>query len=251
MPIAITKLLPTVVHSSPISYMRDGLITSHIFDGKNDPMWQEVMSESRAEFKGLHSLYHEWRLYLAVMLIYNNFINKEKKYYFVECGVGMGMTNYVLQSYLSKKVSNKKLDTFFYFGIDSFSGIDKTKLTVEEFLSVPEYRTKSYGNQDKMALEKRFSKFINHNLIEGIIPEILNSQIPAPDFLHIDMNNSYPEVKALEFFLPQMAEGSIILLDDYAFHSAEIQRLKINEFLKNNTKYVPIGLPTGQGLIII
>ena len=49
------------------------------------------------------------------------------------------------------------------------------------------------------------------------------------------MNNSYPERKAFEFFYPKMKSGSVIIFDDYCFN----QRIS-----------KPLGLPTGQGMLI-
>ncbi len=141
---------------------------------------------------------------------------------------------------------------FKYFGIDTFNGIDKRFLTKEEEVRITPYRLKAYDNQSFDAVNARFSKFNNSKLIQGTIPEILSTlNFSKCNFLHIDMNNALPEVEAISFFLPLMTENSFILLDDYGFGSAYIQRESIDNLFAGRNLPYPISLPTGQGLILI
>jgi hypothetical protein len=53
-------------------------------------------------------------------------------------------------------------------------------------------------------------------LVRGDIPSSLcGYENLSPRFLNIDLNIEFPERRALEFFVPKMASGSIVLLDDY------------------------------------
>ena len=69
----------------------------------------------------------------------------------------------------------------------------------------------------------------------------------SPDFLHIDMNNSYPERKAFEFFYPKMKSGSVIIFDDCSFvgNSYNDQRKTIDDYCFNQRISKPLGLSTG------
>lgn len=69
-------------------------------------------------------------------------------------------------------------------------------------------------------------------------------------FLHIDMNNSVPEVYALERLYPLLSVGGVVLLDDYAYMGYEYQYHQINKVCDSLGIESPISLPTGQGLLI-
>jgi len=66
------------------------------------------------------------------------------------------------------------------------------------------------------------------------------------------MNNSYPERKAFEFFYPKMKSGSVIIFDDYSFvgNSYNDQRKTIDDYCSIQGISKPLGLPTGQGMLI-
>jgi hypothetical protein len=242
------------MHYGPITYMKDGLITSHNLNAINDKYFKKAFFLSRTEFINLHSLYHEWRLYTAAVITERAFLKAiPNNFIFVECGVGMGINNFFIQTYLRIKYGENLVEKHFkYFGIDTFSGIAKQYLTEEELPITAEYRFRAYGNQSLKAIDARFKKFNNSKLIQGTIPEILsNLDFSKCDFLHVDMNNALPEVEAISFFLPLMTKNSFMLLDDYGFSSAHIQRKSIDDLFKSRNLTLPISLPTGQGLVLI
>lgn len=252
----IENFAPSIMHYSPIRFMKDGLITSHHIGSESNPDFQTALTYARKEFNELHSLYNEWRLYLATMLseqLFLSAIKRQEKFKFIECGVGIGMTNYVIQKYLRLRYEEKIIDKFFsYIGIDTFEGIDSNYLLQDERKLIDPKRFSSYSNQNFEDIKTRFQIFRNCEFVQGSIPAILDSiKKPSCNFLHIDLNNAIPEVESLKFFLPLMSNNSIILLDDYAFNSAKIQRLKIDEYCESIGILKPITLPTGQGLLII
>jgi hypothetical protein len=92
----IEQFAPSLMHYSPISYMKDGLITSHHFNATNEKFFESAFLESRIEFTNLHSLYNEWRLYIAAVLTERAFLKViPNDFIFIECGVGMGMNNFL------------------------------------------------------------------------------------------------------------------------------------------------------------
>lgn len=99
-------------------------------------------------------------------------------------------------------------------------------------------------------VRKNFSEWKNVNFIKGFIPDVL-PRVPAKSvcYLHIDLNCAAPEVEALAFFWEKIVPGGIILLDDYAYSTLEVQNKEMNKFAAR--KGISIAsLPTGQGLII-
>lgn len=76
------------MHYGEINYMQDGLITSHSLNSKNEEIFINTFKISRNEFKELHSLYNEWRLYLAAKLTEASYLRakqEKQKFNFVEC----------------------------------------------------------------------------------------------------------------------------------------------------------------------
>ena len=95
----------------------------------------------------------------------------------------------------------------------------------------------------------------NFQLVPGTIPNYNRVVLDDIDknepisFLHIDMNNSVPEVEALLAFYSRIAKGGVILFDDYAYNGYEYQNA-IDEACGKLEIPSPICLPTGQGLIL-
>jgi len=242
-------------HQSPISFRGDGLLTSHYFAGKDDEEFQKALELGRKEFEGEHSLYHEFRIYIACILMKNILCNRNEPI-FIECGVGGGMTLYVYSKWI-ELIKEENLSISFknstYIGIDTFAGIDSSLLS-PEILDTYNFKQTSYLGTDYKTIKQRFALYTNYNFEQGSIPNIFETQdFPIPDFLHIDMNNEKPEVETLKYFLSKMKPGSIILLDDYAFSSPRytLQRKGIDKFLSENTKRNVLTLPSGQGLLIV
>ena len=236
-----------------LSYASDSLITFHHFSGKNDSNFQFALREARKLCK--HSLYHEWRLYLAVQVqlsLLQTSILSSSDYLYVECGVGEAHTLLVTYFYLisvggdlNEKFAKSKKILF-----DTFTGVDEKLIDKNDNTL---YKTNSYHKTSFESIKEKL-KIIDHiQFVPGSIPETLIN-IPvkyrSPTFLHIDMNHYVPEIEALNFFYFSMRPGSIILLDDYSFTLSAQQRNAINKWCTQNHILAPINLPTGQGLLL-
>jgi hypothetical protein len=68
-------------------------------------------------------------------------------------------------------------------------------------------------------------------------------------YLSLDMNISYPERAAIEYFWPKMTPGAPIILDDYAWQGYEEQKASMDAFAASVNVGI-LTLPTGQGLIL-
>ncbi len=143
----------------------------------------------------------------------------------------------------------------FFYLLDTFSGIDERYITSEERASGVMRRNAQHIKMglyalDIAAVRKNFEEWKNIKLIVGSIPETLseiNSRKIA--FLHIDLNNSQPEVAALEFLWERLIPGAFVLLDDYANFGYQHQKIAIDSFA-NAKRLTVLSLPTGQGLVI-
>ena len=242
-----------IFHKQNVKWMGDGFITSNFFGASVDNRFLQAVEKTELELKT--KLYNIWRIYICVYFIKMLITRANKKYSisYVECGVADGITLLTSLNYfnLHKKYKKGFLNSKFLL-MDTFRGVDLKYVPSNSISN--NYKSTMYGNSSKKIIIKRFKDLNGLNIIEGSIPESLKlvNQKIKPDFLHLDMNNPYPEICALQYFYPKMKNGSIIIFDDYAFtgHNYNLQRKLINEYLDSSNINRPITLPTGQGILI-
>ena len=68
-------------------------------------------------------------------------------------------------------------------------------------------------------------------------------------FLSIDMNCIAPEIAALNYFWDKLSKGGMIVLDDYAYVTCDLQYEAHNAWAAEKGIKI-LTLPTGQGLIV-
>ena len=66
---------------------------------------------------------------------------------------------------------------------------------------------------------------------------------------HIDLDLYQPILDACAFVYPRLAPGGVIVFDDYGFDSCPGARKAVDEFFANEPE-TPLGLPTGQAILI-
>ena len=201
-----------------------------------------------------------WRNYIGIKLADYAFSLSPN---FVECGVGEGWMTISILRYLGQKYSGTPNFSLF----DTFSGINPSLVDPREEahwgVSASEKQEfyKSIYNADAETVEKRIKMSTAEankiDIIQGPIPNTLTASViekiknrGSISFLHIDMNNSAPEVAALRTFYPLMATGGVILLDDYANAGCTYQKNAIDQTCREMGVPTPISLPSGQGLLL-
>ncbi len=101
------------------------------------------------------------------------------------------------------------------------------------------------------SVRERFADHDFVRVVRGRVPDVLSEQGPERVcFAHVDLNNPEAEVGALEWIIPRMAPGGMILLDDYGWLPLSNQKKAIDAHLAPSGREV-IELPTGQGLLIV
>ncbi len=161
---------------------------------------------------------------------------------FVECGVYKGFYAAVLAEYLNFAA----LDKAFYL-YDSFAGLAEEWSAPEERQAVDRHYDWD-GTYD--AVRKRFEPYPNIHVIRGIVPDILDQRAPEEiAFLHIDLNAAAAEVAALERLAERVADGGIILMDDYGRQENVLLYKALRQWWLARGVTV-LELPTGQGMVI-
>jgi O-methyltransferase len=161
----------------------------------------------------------------------------------IEIGTGHGFLFYFALLKLVKK--RYDISTSHFMFIDKFDQDTVDRVTGNKTGG----KTPQYADSIS-SVRDRFQQFGNTNVIQGLVPDILNAiEIPELKFIHIDLNAAQPEVAAMQILIPQLVPGGIIILDDYGFPETTESRVA-HDLLANKLGYEILSLPTGQGLII-
>ena len=135
---------------------------------------------------------------------------------FAECGVFRGFSAYMLRTLMEGAPGEPKA----FHLIDSFEGLsppeEADKLLIDGRLQDNIHKAGHF----KVDLEKVYARFSGLEQVywhKGWIPEVL-AELPeqAWAFVHIDVDLYEPTKTALEYFLPRMSPGGIIVNDDFA-----------------------------------
>ena len=241
----------------PTHFSWDGLTTFQDSSFMNDEAFLDAYNHAMHLIGRNYEWY--WRNYIGIKLAEYAFSLSPN---FVECGVGEGWMTISILRYLGKKYSDIPIFTLF----DTFSGIDPVIVDPqeEEYWGVSASQ-KREGYKFYVAsvetvrnsIEATAGQNNKATIIQGSIPSTFTDgvidrimQNDRISFLHIDMNNSIPEVAALKQFYPLMLTGGVVLFDDYAYSTLTYQKNAIDKACLEMGVPVPISLPTGQGLLL-
>ncbi len=164
---------------------------------------------------------------------------------FVECGTNKGGFARAICEYLDFKHINK---TFYL--LDTFEGLDESLLTESEKAAGKKEFFKDAYSDCFEQVKNTFAHLPNVQLIKGSVPGTLSrvtSQKIA--YLSIDMNNLVPEIAAMDYFWDKLSAGAMVVLDDYAYVTYNLQYEAHNKWAKQKGIKI-LSLPTGQGLIV-
>ena len=229
-----------------IGYNSDGLITS----GKNldflkKPRFTKAYSRGMNSGHAIggrmgHDLHIEWRVAVACWAAQHG---THLKGDFVECGVNTGILSLAICDYLNFN----SIEKIFYL-FDTFSGIPESQMSSIEKPDRLQSNLKYPDCYEQTKLN--FSQFPKARLVRGIVPNSFSEvEIDHVAYLSIDMNITFPERKAIEFFWPKLSSGAMVILDDYGWEGYEDQKQSMDEFALSVGVEI-LSLPTGQGLVI-
>jgi hypothetical protein len=233
-------------HLSRARYARDGLATIHNDHFRCDPGFQAAYRRGVEAGHGV-DLEFEWRVHVALWAAK---VSLRAPGDFVECGVNAG----VISSAIMHRLDWRHLDRKFYL-VDTWNGPPHNQYSEAEvglgrrgLAEAALARGALVTDLDRV--RGNFSEWPNAVIVQGAVPDILPA-IPAVEvaFLHLDMNCAYPERAALDFFWERLSPGSMVLLDDYAYHGHEQQTIALDAAATAIGAEI-LSLPTGQGLIV-
>ncbi len=165
---------------------------------------------------------------------------------FVECGVNTGMLSLAICNYLDFARMTREFWLF-----DTFAGIPSHQMTDAERNGIGGWHNQHSYVECYEDVARSFAPYPNARLVRGEVPATL-AQFPANRrvaYLSIDMNITYPEIAALEFFWPKLVPGAVVLLDDYAWITHRAQKHAMDAFATREGCPI-LSLPTGQGMLL-
>ena len=221
------------------TYSQDGLTTLHNNGFMNEPDF--IKAESAGAATGSwHSIH--WRVH-TILWAASHCIKIPGD--FVECGTNKGGFAKAIINYVDLQSAGKN-----FYLLDTFEGLAASLFTEEEKTAG---RKEHFENVYQSCYEEvlqTFAPFPYVKIVKGMVPDTLvkvNSEQIA--FLSVDMNSIVPEVAALNYFWDKLANGGMIVLDDYAYVTCDLQYKAHNEWAKSKGIKI-LTLPTGQGLIV-
>lgn len=164
---------------------------------------------------------------------------------FVECGVNDGVSAFFALNELSDKLgTNFKMHLY-----DSWSAMKAEFLIDSEIdFNVGAYHDSSI-DRAKSNLKKFEKNIIYH---KGFVPDIFSQSPKSPEsisYLSIDLNSSKPTLATLNFFLPKLVKGGIIIFDDYGSTNYPDTKYVIDEFFSTKSGIL-MKIPTGQAIYL-
>jgi len=227
-------------------HQQDGLISWHNDAFIREPRFAGAYARGLRAARGIYPRHH-WRVRVALWAAN---VAMGVKGDFVECGVNAGFMSSAIMEYLDWESTGRRfflVDTFGGPPMDQFTDAERANGLAEQIgVSVARggYVT------DMGRIRENFSQWSRAEIVVVAVPGALEHLVVEKlAFLHLDLNAAQPEGQALEHFWPSLANGGIVLLDDYAFYGyGELKKVVDN--LGEALGYQALSLPTGQGLII-
>lgn len=163
---------------------------------------------------------------------------------FVECGVFRGGSA-LLAAEVIRLDPHPDKPAFHLF--DTFGGVP------EAGLSELEAKTALGNTFNDTTLEQTQTNLAAyHDLLHfhpGYVPDTFaDCGVEAVRYLHIDINTGKATRECLEFFLPKLVEGAVVVFDDYGWPGYLDCKRATDAFFTDHQLPLPIPLTTGQAI---
>jgi hypothetical protein len=227
-------------------YARDSLFTANNHHFQDHPAFQAAYARGVQASAGADPRM-EWRVHVA---LWAACIAARVPGDFVECGVNAGFVSSAIMRRLDWAKTGKR-----FYLIDTFSGPVLSQYSREEIDGgrgrvAEEAVARGAYVTDLERVRANYAEWPNVQIVPGAVPGVLSSlRIDRVAFLHIDMNCAYPERAALEYFWDRIAQGGMVLFDDYAYFGNEALAQAI-DCAAGSLGAEVLSLPTGQGLMV-
>lgn len=170
----------------------------------------------------------------------------------VECGAWRGLSSFLMCHYLKDEMPGFDGRDFHIF--DSFEGLSEP-----ESIDVdPRTMRADWPAQPKQGaysaqidvVRNTLGEFPAVSLNKGWIPQVFEGQPARPyRFVHVDVDLHHPIATSLEYFLPQLVDGGVLVVDDFGSLHWPGAKAAVEEY-SARTSIPFVGLSTGQAIFI-
>lgn len=155
----------------------------------------------------------------------------------VECGVAQGLTAHIAMAQMG--TYGVPLEFHLYDSWDEMRPAD-----------LLESERSQEGKFSWLSVEETRSNLSDHaeycRYHVGYIPDTLDDSAPSSvNYLHIDLNAAGATESALQFFLPRLAPGALVVFDDYGWGYWADTRKSVDRIV-SEAEGTLLPLPTGQ-----
>lgn len=183
---------------------------------KKDSQFQKLFKVARE-----YSLVDEYRMYELYKLASQASYCKGD---FLEVGVWRGGTSAVIQKALIDKASENK-----FYVADTFKGVVKAGSNEDSF-----YMGGEHSDTNVRYVKDLFKKIKVREpiILVGIFPDnFVNLDIENLAFVHCDVDAYESTKDIIEWCLPKMLRGGIIVFDDYGFYGCDGVTKYVNDLM--------------------
>lgn len=150
----------------------------------------------------------------------------------IECGVWRGLSLLLLCKSLERYQSNFLGEML--FAVDSFEGLSEPSSSDGIFVK----GKKGDFSESIENVRARLVSYPNITFLKGWIPDILQKlDNQKYRLVHLDLDLVEPTLGALDYFLPKMVTGGIIICDDYGSVAWPETKIALDSYcVKNNLR---------------
>lgn len=219
----------------PYVYESDGLATAWLSPFQHDAEWSRRYETMARDWLVGGYVDVRWRMWVLTELARH----ADGRGAFAEFGTHRGGCAYMM-------LACTRASELFMF--DTFSGIPAANLTAEERA---EGLAGMWSQTSVEHVRRRLQEWPERTrFVAGDVFETLERAETGPlALVHMDLNAAAATTRALEYCLPRLAPGAVIVFDDYGFSGYETQRRAVDGFFAGAAER-PIALPTGQAIVL-
>lgn len=163
---------------------------------------------------------------------------------FVECGVYRGGTALLAADVFNKAGAQGKFHLF-----DTFAGVPNDNLTDEEKAASIGGSFKDVSLDETRENLKKFADFVEFH--PGFVPDTFaDAGLGKVRYAHIDINTGQATQACLEYLVPRLVDGAVVVLDDYGWPAYVDCKLVTDEYFAEQCLPGVIPLHTGQAIYI-
>jgi len=217
---------------------------------KDDYLQRYLNAIEKAGLKS-HDNFSQQRRYYSIYQMVKYIIKNSISGDFSECGCWKGHSTYMISKLLQDSGFNQTFHVF-----DSFEGGLSNKNKEDENLRVK--LTKEQIKKEKMIFSNP-EKEVRHLLSDFKFVKLYPGWIPDRftevserifSFVYIDLDLYQPTLDSLEFFYPRIADGGVIVIDDYGSSQFPGVKTAVNNLLNKNEPNFTFADSMGSFIIV-